>query len=185
MWKYIVLWILLLIIGVGVCVYFFLKEGITISITEKQIQDGASKLFPIEKTHLSIVKVVYSDPVFEVLDNKKRIRIGLTATPELTLNGKKFSGRAIVNGGFRYDPAKGEFFLTGFTVETIEIQGIHGIKGINLEKVSDALSEACETVYAKHPIYTLSDHNLKQKTAKMLVKEISLWNKTVHITLGL
>ncbi len=185
MWKYILLCIFLIIIGAGICLYVVLKEGVTISITEKQIQDGASKVFPLEKTHLSIVKIVYSDPVFEVLDNKQRIRIGLTATPELMINGKKFSGKAIVNGGFRYDPAQGAFFLTGFAVETLEIQTVHGVTGINLEKISEALSLACEKVYEKHPIYTLSDYDLKQKTAKMLVKEIHLRNKTVHISLGL
>ena len=169
-------------VALGVSLLLWLKHGTIVTISEDELRSAIRQQFPMQKTHLLILQVTYSDPVIELLDNRERIRIGLTATPDVTLNGERYSGSAVVQGGFRYEPQTGEFFLTGFSVESIQLEGR---KGISLERVSSALSDALEGVFRRYPVYTLRDEDFKQATAKMLVRRISISDKKIHIHLGL
>ena len=169
-------------VAISVCLYVYLKEGITIVLTEEEIRAGVAKRFPIEKTHLLILKIVYSDPIIEILESKNRIRIGVTATPKIEINDKTYSGSALVNGGFKFNPSEGSFYLTGFTVETLKL---NESKGLKLDKVSNALSDSLEEIFKKHPVYVLPDSDLKHKIIKMVVKDIKVINKSIIITLGL
>ena len=164
------------------CFYFYLKHGVTIVLTEDELRSGIERRFPLEKTHLLVIKIIYSNPTFEVLDNKNRIRIGLTATPEIEINEKTYSGSAIVNGGFKFVPEEGSFYLTGFTVEKI---AINNNKGINLDRLSSSLSTSLDEIFKKHPVYVIPDTDLKHKIAKMVVKDIQILNKSIVINLGL
>lgn len=174
---------LLIIISVIVLIsYFSLKQGFVIRISEKEIQDAVAVRFPIEKTHIAILNVKYSDPLIELLEGKNRVRIGITATPQIMVGGKTHSGSAVVNGSFRYEAGTGKVFLTDFKVEKIVIDES---KKLNLDLLSIALSYELDDIYSVYPIYTLSDTDFKQKTAKMVVKDITVENNNLEIHFGL
>ena len=158
------------------------RNGLKITLSEKEIQDSVNNNFPMEKTHLKFFKIMYSNPIIELLDDSNRVRIGLTATPRILINGKLNAGTAVANGGFKYEPTTGNVFLTGFKIEKL---AINQNTNISLDLISMALSAELEDYYSKHPIYTLSDTEFKQKTAKMVVKELKIHNKKVVITLGM
>ena len=166
----------------GIYISGILRRGVTITIHESEIVTKVNEKFPLERTHLFILTVLYADPVVEFLDESNKVRLGLTATPQLKVNDKTYSGSATVRGGFRYVPEIGEVYLTDFVVENLNIGET---KGVNLEMVSTALSAALENVYSKHPVYTLKDDTIKKSTAKMFVRSIDIKDKNVIIHLGL
>ena len=179
--KKLIIVIVPILILVVVSLLLIMKEGLSITIKESEIQSAVYKKFPMEMTHLLILKVEYTNPIVEVMDNKDRIRIGFTLSPLVEVNGKRHSGSVVVNGGFRYDPTLGKVFLTGFEVEKLQLDGY---KSVQLDKITGAISLTLEGVYSKHAVYTLKD-DIKQKTAKMVVRKVTIRNKAVTIDLGL
>lgn len=180
--KKIILGLLIIVLGIVLFSYFSIKQGVVIRISENEIQKAVAVKFPLEKTHIAILNVKYSDPLIELLEGKNRIRIGITATPQIKVVGKTNSGSAIVNGSFRYEAGTGKVFLTDFKVEKIVIDES---KKLNLDLLSIALSYELDDVYSIYPIYTLSDNDFKQKTAKMVVKDVFVKNKFLEIHFGL
>jgi Protein of unknown function (DUF1439) len=173
-----------LVILILVCVILvaaaWMTKGMSITISEREIVERIQEKFPLEKTHLMVFQVRYSDPVLEFLDGENKLRIGLTATPELAINGKEYSGSAIVTGRFRYVPEDGDVFLGDLSVESLQIGNTRGLG----PKLSAALALVLEDIYSKRPLYRLKDHSLKEATAKMLVRKIEIKDKNVVIHQG-
>ena len=180
MMKRILITIAIILVVAIIVVGIMLKNGVSITITESEIQSAVYKKFPMEITHFLILRMEYTNPVVELIDNKERVRLGLTLSPVLEVNGKRHTGTVVVNGGFRYEPGLGHVYLTGFQVETLQLDGY---KSVQLDKISEAISNRLEDVYSKYPIYTLGD-DVKEKTVKMLVRDVTIRNKAVTILLG-
>ena len=87
--KIIILFVIVVLIISGLLIF---RKGLTITLSEKEIQDSVNNNFPMEKTHLKFFKIMYSNPIIELLDDSNRVRIGLTATPRILINGKLMAG---------------------------------------------------------------------------------------------
>jgi len=170
----------LIFLVASIALFFKLKNGVSIRISEAEIQSIVYSKFPIDKTHFLVLKIEYKDPLVELINNTEQVRMGITLSPYLEIKGKRYSGTAIVNGRFRYEPVTGKIFLTGFSVESLQLDDIFSIK---LDKLSMSISEMLEDVYSQYPIYTLKD-DIKQGSAKMLIRKVEIKNKIVTIHLG-
>ena len=173
--------VVLIVVSAIFSAAMWMQKGVTLTISESELIQKIEEKFPLEKTHLMVLQVRYSDPVLEFLDGENRLRIGLTATPHILINGKEYSGSAVVTGRFRYVPKDGDVYLSDFSVESLKIGDTRGLG----PKLSSALALLLEDLYSKRPLYSLKNHSLKEATAKMLVKKVEIKDHNVVIHLGL
>lgn len=169
-------------IGVAYAVHVFRGEGFVIVVTEPELQAKAAAAFPISKTYLLVFKITYSDPVVRLDAGSDRVAVGLTATPDIEVDGRRLSGTALVSGTIRYEPAQAAFFLDGIRVESLDIAGLpERYRDESLKLTTLALSE----YYAKHPVHVLSDADMKRRAARLLLRSVDVQSKALVITLGL
>lgn len=158
-----------------------LAHGVTVRIPESTIRSAVESRFPQTRTYLLVLAVRYHDPRV-ALAGRDRVQVGISATPQIVVGGKEWTGTIRVDAGIRYDPPTGECFLTGFKVLEARIEGLPESRHL---EVANRCIAMCEDVFAKHPVYTLDDGGFRQRTAKMLVKGIRITGGAVEISLGL
>jgi hypothetical protein len=61
---------------------------------------------------------------------------------------------------------------------------IEGIPGNYISKATAVMEKALAEYYTTHPIYTLKVDNIKQATAKLVLKRVLIENKELVIVLG-
>src|SRR5688500_4919400 len=86
------------LVGIGLAIYFLKGETLRLVITEAELQQALDSRFPITKKHLFIFEMIYSNPVVKIDPKTDRISIGLDAETAFTINEASYSGSALVSG---------------------------------------------------------------------------------------
>lgn len=140
--------------------------------------------FPFKKDYFIIINVDLNNPRVNLTDGKNRVYAGLDINLGLNITGKlePLGGSLDISGGVKYNSEKGSFYLTDPIIENLSVRGI---PRIYMKKVNSALTEALIKIYEYRPIYTLKASDTKQAVAKLVLKDVSIENKELLITLGL
>ena len=167
----------------GVVIYFG-SQKYDVVIREDQINDALLAKFPISKSHLKIFHVNYSNPKVTLLPDSNRIQISLDAELEIKIReeSKKFSGTAIAMAGIGYRYESKQFFLSNPELKKLNIQGI---PRQYMDKVATLLSNTAHEHLQEITVYTLKATDVKTTAAKLLLKDVQVKSKEVHVTLGL
>jgi hypothetical protein len=175
--------ILALAMAVG-GLYYLSRQEYVFRFSESQIQERLSTQLPLTKTYLLVFRVSLDNPRVKLEDGSGRVAAGLDAVLELPLGGEKSAirGALDISAGIRYAPDQGAFYLTEPTIERADVQGIppRYAKPVNA-LLSKVLGEYC----AGHPIYTLKASDVKQRAAKLVLKNVTVENRELVVTLGL
>lgn len=176
---------LLIVVLVGVLGAYVYLQGreYAFRFTEPELQDKLAQRLPLERTYLLIFQVVLDNPRLQLIDGSDRVRAGLDVTLNIRVGSEPapLGGSLDVSGGVKYDNVKGEFYLSDPVIEDLSIQGVPS--GYS-DRVDNILTKAISEYYADRPIYTLKESDVKQSAAKLLLKNVSIEDRVLIVTLG-
>ena len=175
--------IIFAVLAISAYFYFSGKEY-TIKITEAQLKDTLGKKLPFTKNYFFIFEVTLDNPRISLVEGRDKIDMGLDVILNIKIdkNPKPLGGTIDVSSGIRYEPEKGQFFITDPAVENLKIQGI---PEKYMDKANKAFSKALAGYYATHPVYTLKTKDMKQAAVKLVLKSVYIYNKELVIKLGI
>ncbi|MCK4841171.1 MAG: DUF1439 domain-containing protein [Methylococcales bacterium] len=174
--------IIILLIAIAM-VYYFSSKASILRITEDKIQKELEKKLPVSKTYLLIFKVTLDKPRVILSSANEKVNMGLNAILSIKMgkDAQFLSGSIDVSAGIKYVAETGTFFLTDPGIEALNISGI---PEKYMQKVNTVINKSLSDYYAEHPIYTLNTGDIKQKTAKLLLKSIVVEDKRIVVRLG-
>lgn len=85
------------------------------------------------------------------------------------------------SGGVRYERETGAFHLTDVEVERIELPGL---PDEHEPRVRAAVTLALRAYYDRNPIYTLRPTDTRRAAARLLLKDVTVRDDRLLLTLG-
>ena len=176
--------VLVLVLAAGAAAYLLKDKTYTLKFTEPQLRERIDNQLPFTETYLFIFTVTLDNPRVDLVEGSDRVAGGLDVVLNITMGGEErpLGGAVDVSGGVRYEAAQGEFFLTDPRIENVRIQRLP--KSIT-NRANSALSLALGEFYRERPIYRLSETDVRQSAAKMVLQDVVVKDETLHVTLGL
>ena len=160
------------------------KEGLTIRITQEQIDEALADKFPKKETYLVLLQATFLNPRVTLLPELDKVRVG--ADVEVTLLGldedDALTGSLDVLTDVRYEPHNHSFFLHDPVIEKLVIQDL---PEKYLKVLSNQALELSIDSVESTPIYTLKPSETEQAAAGLLLREIDIRDDAIHVTLGL
>ena len=171
------------VIGISAYLYYEGKEYV-FRIPEAELQAKLASKLPITKTHLFILQTTLSNPRVHLEDRTSRVNAGLDVLFNIKIsnNPKLLGGTLDVSGGVVYTKETGQFYLSGPTVDRLEVQGIPAEYKLRIER---ALEHALDWYFASYPIYKLSRLDAKEAAARLVLKSVTIEDKQLVLVLGL
>lgn len=148
-----------------------------VTISKSEIQKMVDAKFPYEKNAVLSRVSLFDPEVYFKGEN-----VGMRLNYKASLVGKEFSGTVDVNGQITYRPDSGTFYLTDFTVADISTNG-HRLS--NNDKLRGLISNAVGACVQDYRVYSLKEDELKQKMAKLLLKEVKVKGDSLSLRLSL
>jgi hypothetical protein len=179
-------------------------EGINIELTQDQLQGIVDGIFPMENSDAeAAVDVALSAPGVTIPDGSDRVRIALDITASVQLIDEEerplaaragdairqrrnrertpLTGSVAVSSGIRYDNDNGQIFLDGVDIEELDIDRLpDGSRDRVLRLTSAAITRALQET----PIYTLEDAGRIGNIADTLLRDITISDSVLRITIG-
>ena len=111
-----------------------------------------------------------SEPQLALLSEQQRISIHSKALINTTL-GLQGNGRVTVNGKVRYEPSDYSFYIDDPQVTAISIDGLSP----SLEpQLINLAQQALQPALEGQPVYTLSDQDMSESMARMMLKSMTI-----------
>lgn len=182
------LFITALVLGIlAVAFWQFWGQRFVITLTEGQIIEKLNQKFPFEKNYFFFINIRFTNPKLSLEEGSDRIRFGCDVETnfKVGINSEPMSGplagTSLLSGQLRYDSSEGAFFLDSPEVEKLEIAGLPKKYS---EKVNSAASHLAADYLSRTPIYRLSNLDVKQATARLILKKVIVSDGKLVITLG-
>lgn len=180
----IVLAVLVFVATAGTAAVFLLQDRqVEIRLSEAQLLEAINKKLPFKKSYLIILDVELDNPRISLPEDGSRVQAGVDILVNIRLGGgKRITGTADASAGIRYRAEAGQFFLMDPKIEKLSVGDIPLAYS---EKVDDAVGKALKAFFDQRPVYTLKETDTKQKTAKLVLKDVSVDQGVLVLTLGL
>jgi len=171
--------IALLILGL-----YLSSRDYVVTIPEKTIREKLNERLPLTKTYLFIFDLTLDNPRIALDPKSNRIATGLDLALNIGLNDKSkpLNGSLDVSGSIRYVSEEGAFYLSDPLIENLSIDGL---PKKHKSKASAAIEKALVNFYSTRPVYKLKSTDLKQATAKTILKSLVVQESNIVVTLGL
>lgn len=167
----------------GLYLYFNDREFV-VHIPEQVIREKLNEKLPLSKTYFFIFEVSLDNPRVELDSGNKRIAIGLDVLLNIKVNGndRPLAGSVDASGTIEYIAQEGAFYLNEPIIEKLSIDGL---SEKHKSKASTVVEKALTSFYSSRPIYSLKTSDVKQATAKMILKNLVVEEKAIVVTLGI
>ena len=146
-----------------------------ITIPQSTIQEALNKAFPFDKNAV-IARIIFSDPEVYLKDPS----IGMKMMYVGNFMEKEVQGDIDVNGHLVY--REGAFYLNGFQVVNFTVAEKEFSSDGRLKKV---ILKILQNYVDKYPIYKLKQADFKQSLARLLLKDVVIFNDELVVTIGL
>ncbi|MEN8695566.1 MAG: DUF1439 domain-containing protein [Akkermansiaceae bacterium] len=160
------------------------EDGIVLTFTETQIEERLDKKFPItenfkEPLPVPLPVTVQAPEIFFIPDSD-RLRAKITAEIDAIL--RKYEATATFSCGIRYEPSDHSLRLIDPVVEEIETSKLP-------KKYQEAVNLLATLLAQRYlndqPVYKLKDTDVKDRTAKLLLKGVEVKDGLLVVKLGL
>ena len=174
----IVLVILLGVVGDWACSSSPFRKRMV--FTREDLQKKVAPQFPLKQKG-KLIAVTFSQPlvVLEKGGDRLGLQLDVKVAPAL---GKKYEGRAEVDGEIEYRPDKGEFFVVDPQVRRLHIDDV---PQKYQEPIRQLANKAATRFLADVPVYKLDQKNFKQSLAKLVLKSVLVENGELVVEVGL
>jgi hypothetical protein len=172
-----------LLAAAGGAAWYFLRGGtVTITVSQQQIEERLAQRFPLKKTYLQALEIVYENPRVKLTEGSDRIGIGVDARVDLPLTGADPKGAADVLTGLAYDAQKSAFVLHDPKLDALRIDGLDA-------KIADKAKEIANLLAVEQlpgiPVYTLQPTDTKRIVARATLRRVTVRDGKVVLELGL
>jgi len=177
--KVFLLVVAVVLVAAGFFGWKFLKQGVSIDITQQQIQQQIDPKFPVQKSFL-VVSTTVSDPKVMLKEDSDRVFIGANVTVTVPTQPKA-TGSTVLSGKVNFDREQGVFFLDDFKVEELKIAGV---ADQHVKQAEGVVSLIGKEVLHRYPIYKLDPNERAGKLAKAFLKSVDVVGGKLRVTLG-
>jgi hypothetical protein len=171
---------LVLAAAAGVAWYALRDGSITITLTQADVERELAKRFPMRKTYLQLLEVVYENPRVVLTNGSDVLGIGVDARVAVPLKGD-VKGAADLRTKLAYDPERTAFVLHDPKVERVQIDGLD-------PKVLDRVREIANGLAVEQlpgiPVYTLKPTDYKRTAARLLLRSVTVRDGVLVLELG-
>lgn len=168
--------------GIAFGIFYIYRFGLTINLTEEQLQQRVEEAFPIEQRHLGLVLLTLSDPEVHLEERSDRLHYEMRVRATVFGAGEILNSRARVSGTVRYEPEEAAFFFDDLRIEDLEASGIPGEQR---EWVRQGLAAALRETLLRHPIYRLGREDLRDIATQLALRDVRVVDQRLRIRLGL
>lgn len=144
--------VVVLLICTVAALYYLRNHGITVELTQVQLQAQIERHFPQTHQLPRGVSVELKNPLILLENDTNRLRYRLGATARLAPLPTAFDGEIEVSGLLRYQPLTHEFFLDDGAIESLDFRGLPPQFRPRLAEVADQLGSR---YLFDRPLYTL------------------------------
>ena len=174
------------LIGIGIALAVSLlfivivPKQYVIELSQAQLQQRLEAQFPIQKQSIFLEAQLRNPKVFLTEDSE---RIGLTVEVGIKVIGiaDEFTGMGRISSGISYKAEKGEFYLLNPRVEKLEIEFL---PSQYVDKAIGIVNLTAGEFLDNYPIYELKKSDLKQQALRLVMKDLSISDGVVRISLG-
>lgn len=153
---------------------------VTIVLERADIEERLNARFPVVRERF-LSTVTLDDPRLVLRDTSDRIGIDIrvrTSIPRLP----EYMGRAAVTGTLSYRAEETAFYLADPIIERIEVAGL---KSEHVEKVRAPIESVARSVLELFPVYEVKGRNLKEITARHVLRSVTVRDGRVYAELVL
>lgn len=160
------------------------SDTFEVRIPEQQIRQKLAEKLPLQKTYLYLFELTLENPRVDLLEDSGRIAAGLDIRVRIKGGGEDrvLRGTVDASGSLRYAAAEGQFYLAEPEIEKLSVSGLPEKRTAQIRSV---IETALGEYYAEHPVYRLNTDDIKQATAKMVLKNVSVDGDDLVVTMGL
>ena len=149
---------------------------IEVAISQQALQEKMAPKFPLERKVL-IADVTLHDPNVYLTGDKVGMKVGVDAI----FLKYPLKGTVDVQGGLRYVPETGQFFVTNIKLVDIEVSNSNMV---NSDKLKQILEPLIADALQNTPVYTLPDETAKQQLVGTFLKKVAVRNGSLIATFG-
>ena len=148
-------------------------------VTQEQLQQELNKRMPLTKQRGMFV-LTMSDPTLTLLSDTQRAQIRAFTQVQTSI-GLQSQGMVTVSGKVRYNKDNYSFYIDDPEVTELALNGVPPSFQPQLIKIAqDAITPAVKD----QPVYTLSDEDMTQSMARMMLQSINIEGQEVVIELS-
>lgn len=144
--------LLLLMVSIVGLIYYLRNTGLTVELTQAQLQAQVEDFFPITHNLPQGVEVTLTEPLVILEEETNRLNYRMNATASIPPFPVKHSGTIQLSGVLRYDPLRYEFFLDDSRIEELNFPGLPAALRPRVEEIADRLASLH---LDRRPIYQL------------------------------
>ena len=154
-------------------------QAYEVRLTEQQLQQQLDSQMPLSQSQ-GIVTLTLSHPKLDLLPSGNRLSLRTNALI-VTSIGLQSSGQLTVEGKIRYDKASYSFFIEEPVIRQLDIDGL--APGLHPQLISMA-QKALTPALTGQPVYTLSDQDVTQAMARMMLKSLTITETEVVLVMS-
>ena len=157
-------------------------RGVTVTLTEAQIQAWLDEQFPQQKAYGGgALRLSLERPRVTLADGSDRVGLSLDAVATPTpFPGLRLRGAAAVSGRIDYEPAAGAFFFRDVRAESLDVEGLPGLSS---EEVLTAVSALAAGSLQDRPVYRLRADRPDERDLRAYLDAVRIENGAVILTL--
>jgi len=161
-------------------IFFLSRQTYVVELSQEELQRHLEKGFPLTKGVL-VFNLQLTDPKVALRDGSDRIHFSVKVGTNLRIQGITPEGTAEVETGLRYEPERGELYMSQPDV----ILHLDAMKSEHLERMNEIANVLLREFAAEQPLYRLKEADLKQSVAKAVLKDVRVEGGVMKIHLGL
>lgn len=150
-----------------------------IRLTEKQLQQEVDARMPVTQQQ-GLFTLVLSNPVVTLVAGDERLRISTDARL-LSEIGLQSRGKVTLDGKIRYEKSNYSFYLDEPVIRQLSIDGVPPSAEPQLIQLAQ---QALVPALKDQPVYTLSDQEMTQNMARMMLKSMRITSDAVVLDIG-
>jgi len=169
------------ILAAGGC--WLVGGDVVIGLSEAQVQTALDLRFPVAKTYLGRISLAYHDPQVQLKEGSDHIGIGMSLTVSLGAGDdpKAYSGRAHLTTGIGYDPDSALVVLERPLLDSLSL----GQLSVGyVEQASELARRLALERLDRIPVYDLKEEGIGRRAARMVLKDVTVQDGQLQITLG-
>lgn len=174
----------LLLMGAGLTYWHLHGRAYELRLTEEELRSRLQEHMPYKRSALVIFEITLDHPRLRLFEQGNRIATGIDLSLNILVGDerKPLGGSVDVETGLRYDASKGNFHLTAPKIDRLEVQGI---PLTYRSQANAAVAKALEEFFARYPVYTLHNTDLKQLTTRLVLRDVNVTGGDLVLTLGI
>ncbi len=154
-------------------------QAYEVRLTEQQLQQQLDSQMPLTQSQ-GMVTLTLSNPKLDLLSSGNRLSLQTNALI-VTSIGLQSSGQLTIEGKIRYDKASYSFFIEEPVIRQLDIDGL--APALQPQLISLA-QKALTPALTNQPVYTLSDQDMTEAMARMMLKSLTISDADVVLVMS-